>query len=91
MKKILFARTVDKVHASCTGRGLELKAICAHIMECGGVSAMHDATEGGVIGGLFEIANASGVGMKIDDVPLQIPKQDPFWPVFFESVKCGAI
>jgi hydrogenase maturation factor len=130
-------------------------------MECGGVSAMHDATEGGVIGGLFEIANASGVGMEIDEslfiypdeikmvcdafqidpvaaiaegsllitdrpensaeilsrlkaagieasvignvtsdpkirimkrlngevVPLQIPKQDPFWPVFFESVK----
>lgn len=28
---------------------------------------MHDATEGGVIGGLFEIANASSVGMEIDE------------------------
>jgi len=36
-------------------------------MEVGGVSAMHDATEGGVIGGLFEIANASQVGMDIDE------------------------
>ncbi|MDM7912179.1 MAG: AIR synthase-related protein [Methanotrichaceae archaeon] len=121
---------------------------------------MHDATEGGVIGGLFEIANASGVGMEIDEasfvypeevrmvceafhidpvaaiaegsllivapqgnsedilrrlkavgiessvigkvvadaktriirrldgraLPLEIPKQDPFWPVFFEGL-----
>ena len=129
-------------------------------MAAGGVTAMHDATEGGVIGGLFEIADASGVGMVIDEVrfvypdevrmvcesfgidpvaaiaegsllvtadpassgkiiqalaqagipssvigtvtadfstrtlkrrdgtiiPLAIPAQDPFWPVFFESV-----
>jgi hydrogenase expression/formation protein HypE len=33
----------------------------------GGVTAMHDATEGGVIGGLFEIASASGVGMEVDE------------------------
>jgi hydrogenase maturation factor len=129
-------------------------------MEAGGVTAMHDATEGGVIGGLFEIANASGVGMEIFEdqfiypdevrmvcesfgidpvaaiaegsllitarpashgqilkalkeagipasvigrvvagpglrvlhrrdgstVPLAIPEQDPFWPVFFASL-----
>jgi hydrogenase maturation factor len=36
-------------------------------MEAGGISAMHDATEGGVLGGLFEIANASKVGMDIDE------------------------
>jgi hydrogenase maturation factor len=30
-----------------------------------GVTSMHDATECGVLGGLFEIAQASGVGMKI--------------------------
>lgn len=36
-------------------------------IEAGGVTAMHDATEGGVIGGLFEIANASKVGMEIDE------------------------
>jgi hydrogenase expression/formation protein HypE len=33
----------------------------------GGITAMHDATEGGVIGGLFEIASASGVGMEVDE------------------------
>jgi len=36
-------------------------------MEAGGVTAMHDATEGGVIGGLFEMANASKVGMEVDE------------------------
>jgi len=128
-----------------------------------GVHAMHDATEGGVIGGLFEIASASNVGMEIDETlfnypeevrmvceafkidpvaaiaegslliatppensaeilhrlqntgiaasvigkvtgdrgkrimkridgsvdPLEIPKQDPFWPVFFEGLNVG--
>ena len=31
----------------------------------GGVTGMHDATEGGVLGGLYEIAEASGVGMEV--------------------------
>jgi len=38
-------------------------AICASV---GGVTAMHDATECGVWGGLFEIAQHSRVGMRID-------------------------
>ena len=32
----------------------------------GGVTAMHDATEGGVFGGLYEVANHSKVGMSIN-------------------------
>ncbi|WP_162509238.1 AIR synthase [Thermogymnomonas acidicola] len=31
-----------------------------------GVTAMHDATEGGVLGALFELAEASGVGLDIE-------------------------
>jgi hydrogenase maturation factor len=31
-----------------------------------GVTSMHDATEGGVLGGLTEVAAASGVGMRVD-------------------------
>ncbi len=31
-----------------------------------GVTSMHDATEGGVLGGLTEVAAASGVGMRIE-------------------------
>ncbi len=36
-------------------------------VKSGGVTAMHDATEGGVLGGLYEIAAASGVGMEVDE------------------------
>jgi len=31
-----------------------------------GVTSMHDATEGGVLGGLFEVAVASGLGIRVD-------------------------
>ena len=36
---------------------------------------MHDATEGGVRGGLFEIASASGVGMEIDEAQFVYPDE----------------
>ncbi len=35
------------------------------LIEIGGVTAMHDPTEGGVLGGLQELAKASNVGFKI--------------------------
>ena len=41
----------------------------------GGVTAMHDATEGGVIGGLFEVAEASEVGMVIDESRFVYPEE----------------
>lgn len=44
-------------------------------MKSGGVTAMHDATEGGVIGGLFEVANVSGVGMEIDEDLFVYPEE----------------
>nr|WP_319375067.1 AIR synthase family protein [uncultured Methanoregula sp.] len=149
---------IGRAKALCLQMSVVKDALTA--MDAGGVTAMHDATEGGVIGGLFEIADASGVGMKIDEalfiypeevrmvcesfridpvaaiaegsllitadpaysekimsalagagirssvigtvtsdtsvrvmkrldgtvVPLAIPDQDPFWPVFFESL-----
>ena len=31
-----------------------------------GVSAMHDVTEGGIYGALWELAEASGIGLVID-------------------------
>jgi len=56
---------VEKAKSLCTQMTVVKDALVA--MEAGGVSAMHDATEGGVIGGLFEIAYASRVGMDIDE------------------------
>jgi len=39
-----------------------------------GVTAMHDATECGVIGGLFEIAQASGTGILVDLDRVPMPR-----------------
>jgi len=149
---------VKRAQSLCSQMSVVKDSLTA--MDTGGVTGMHDATEGGVIGGLFEIADASGVGMEIDEslfvyppevrmvcehfdidpikaiaegsllitaekeysdviltslasndivgsvigtvtsdpehrmitrldgsiVPLEVPAQDPFWPVFFESV-----
>ncbi len=43
-------------------------------MACG-VTAMHDATEGGVIGGLFEIAHASNRGMRVEEEKIVCPDE----------------
>src|SRR5512137_728168 len=56
---------VEKAKALCCQMTVIKDSLVA--MESGGVTAMHDATEGGVIGGLFEIASASNVGMEIDE------------------------
>jgi len=56
---------IKKAQALCRQISVVKDALTA--MAAGGVTAMHDATEGGVIGGLFEIADASGVGMVIDE------------------------
>lgn len=44
----------------------EARAAAAYGVRDAGVTAMHDATEGGVVGGLLEIADASDVGMLVD-------------------------
>jgi hydrogenase expression/formation protein HypE len=41
----------------------------------GGVSAMHDATEGGVLSGLYELATASSLGMTIDVEKIPISRE----------------
>jgi len=39
---------------------------CRTAFAAGGVTAMHDATEGGIKGGLYEVAHASGCGLRAD-------------------------
>jgi hydrogenase maturation factor len=64
---------VDKAKALCKQMTVVADALLA--MESGGVTAMHDATEGGVIGGLFEIASASEVGMEIHEAAFVYPDE----------------
>jgi len=43
--------------------------------ETGGVTAMHDPTEGGVAGGIHELADASNVGVKIFEEKLPVAEE----------------
>ncbi len=45
----------------------------------GPVTAMHDATEGGVLGGLYEMCSSAGVGMEVDESAM-------IWPEDVEAV-----
>ncbi len=40
-----------------------------------GVSAMHDATEGGLLGALYEISAASGIGIEIHESEIVVPEE----------------
>jgi hydrogenase maturation factor len=44
----------------------EARVAAAFGLRDAGVTAMHDATEGGVLGGLLEVAAAAEVGMRIE-------------------------
>jgi hydrogenase maturation factor len=43
--------------------------------ESGGVTAMHDPTEGGVAGGIHEIADASNAGVKVFEAKMPVPEE----------------
>jgi hydrogenase maturation factor len=64
---------VERAKALCKQMTVVADALLA--MGSGGVTAMHDATEGGVIGGLYEIASASGVGMEIREEAIIYPDE----------------
>jgi hydrogenase expression/formation protein HypE len=50
----------------------EARVAAAYGVRDAGVTAMHDATEGGVLGGLYEVAEASGVGLRIDQSAIPV-------------------
>ena len=64
---------VEKAKALCKQMSVVKDALIS--MDTGGVTAMHDATEVGVIGGLFEIANASNLGIRIDESLFIYPEE----------------
>jgi hydrogenase maturation factor len=53
-----------------------------------GVTAMHDATEGGVIAAVFELSSASGLGAELDLTAISVsPETDEIWNQSFEFVE----
>lgn len=56
----------------------------ASVAVCHGVAAMHDVTEGGIFGALWEMAEASGVGLEIDLKKIPIKQETIEICEFFE-------
>ena len=50
----------------------DARIACAYGVRDAGVTSLHDATEGGVLGGVVEIAQASGVGVRFDEQAVPI-------------------
>lgn len=58
--------TLDRYANMLHQPGISVVNDAAAAMSAGGVHAMHDPTEGGVATGLHELAEAAGVGLKIE-------------------------
>ncbi|RLG19380.1 AIR synthase [Candidatus Micrarchaeota archaeon] len=64
VEKRLGSEMTKRANALCYKMSVVEEALTA--FETGGVNAMHDATECGVYGALWEMAEASGVGMQVE-------------------------
>ncbi len=63
LKKAMSPMELQKAKDFCNQISIVKDALTA--CKTGGVHAMHDPTEGGVVGGIHEIADASGLGVKV--------------------------
>jgi hydrogenase maturation factor len=52
--------------------GISVAAEALAVVETARVSAMHDPTEGGLSGGLYELSEAAGVGLEVDQAEITI-------------------
>lgn len=66
-------RAMDLIH-SCSTVEDSLTAASSGIRS-EGVTSMHDATEGGVLGGLFEMAKASGRDLRVDHEMISLSEE----------------
>jgi hydrogenase expression/formation protein HypE len=71
----LRGRVDDDLLARACGRADEITVVkdALTAFAAGGVHAMHDATEGGVVGGLWEMAASSGLGLSCDFDAVPVP------------------
>jgi hydrogenase expression/formation protein HypE len=80
-EKDLRARYGDAIAEAALGRCRQITVVRDALTAAGAgkVSAMHDATEGGVLGGLYEMADAAGVGIEVEEAAM-------IWPPDVEAV-----
>lgn len=69
---ILAEEDLDRCANFIRNPGISVVRDATLAMEVGGVHALHDPTEGGVATGLWELAEASGVGLRVDEEVLPL-------------------
>lgn len=77
-KEELIAEFLGKDVAERGKKYLERVSVVTEAMKAfnfGGVQAMHDPTEGGVIGGLCELADAANLGFKVNEEKIPIGEE----------------
>lgn len=73
LKRVLSASTLKNAKKFFNQISIVKEALLA--FKSKGVNAMHDPTEGGIAGGLHELADASNVGIKIFEEKIPITKE----------------
>lgn len=69
---VLPADVLDRCAAFLRVPGISIVKEARLALEVGGVHAMHDPTEGGLATGLWELAQAAGVGLVIDESSISV-------------------
>ncbi len=71
----LAAELDERIVARACARSDQITVVADALVafEAGGVHAMHDATEGGVLGGLWEMSAAAGIGVDADLDVVDVP------------------
>ena len=72
IRRLHGARFLARCRRYLTDPGLSVLKEAQVAMAVGGVHAMHDPTEGGLSSALYEMAEAAGVGLKIDAGAIRI-------------------
>jgi hydrogenase expression/formation protein HypE len=72
LQSILSAEELNRCAAFLHTPGISVVREARLAMEIGGVHALHDPTEGGLATGLWEMAQASGVGLAIDQASIPV-------------------
>jgi hydrogenase expression/formation protein HypE len=72
IEKAFGRRFLNRCKKFVTDPGISVLGDAAVALEAGKVHSMHDPTEGGLATGLYEIAQAAGVGMEIESDKIRV-------------------
>lgn len=90
------ARTLNRARDYLTDPGISVVSEAIAAATAGGVTAMHDPTEGGLASGLWELSRAAQVGLIVDREAIPIPVEarqicDAFAIDPLEAIASGAL